>query len=498
MPQPLLYEINTRCWLREVSEARGQPVTLGTVPEAEFLRWQQLGFTHIWLMGVWAGGPRARAQALASLDLAKAFSEALPDWTEADVGASPYAIADYHVPASLGGEKGLTDFRRKLNTHGLKLVLDFVPNHLGVDHPWVQARPELFVNSTVAEPDTFAEQTVNGLRHLAYGKDPYCPAWTDTVQLDYRRAETRAAMTGQLQEVAGLCDGVRCDMAMLVLNEAFANTWNKYPIGQPRIETEFWAEATSAVRRRYKGFLFLAEVYWGLEGRLQSLGFDYTYDKTLYDRLIMWEPGTVQKHLLGLPASNVSGSAHFLENHDEPRVAGKLEPATHRAAALTILGLPGMRFLHEGQLSGWRRRLPVQLLRRAREPENAELRQMYDQLLGALPMSAIGQGTSALLTPRQAWPDNPTAQHFILVQWTGPNSRFDLVAINLAPHRSQCYAPVQLPSPAPQTWTLNDLLGDERFIRSHDELKQRGLYLDLPPHGVQILHFEPAKETRPA
>jgi hypothetical protein len=497
MAHPLLYEINTRCWLRELSEAHGQPVTLGSVPEAEFLQWQRLGFTHIWLMGVWTGGPRARAQALASPDLAKAFSEALPDWTEPDVGPSPYAIAAYRVPASLGGEKGLDDFRRKLNAHGLKLLLDFVPNHLGVDHPWVQDRSELFVNSTRAEPDTFPQQTVNGLRHLAYGKDPYCPAWSDTVQLDYRRAETRAAMTGLLEEVAGMCDGVRCDMAMLLLNEVFANTWKKYPVPGPRIEAEFWADATSAVRRRHNGFLFVAEVYWGLEGRLQSLGFDYTYDKTLYDRLTWWEAGTVQKHLLGLSVSYLSASAHFLENHDEPRVASKLQVPAHRAAALIILGLPGMRFLHEGQLSGLQRRLTVQLLRRMREPENAEIRQMYDQLLCALRVSAIGQGTSALLTPTQAWPDNPTAQHFILIQWTGPTSAFNLVAVNLAPHRSQCYAPVQLPTSA-QDWTLNDLLGKDRFVRSHDDLEQRGLYLDLPPHGAQILHFELSNETRPA
>src|SRR6185369_9606482 len=111
--------------------------------------------------------------------------------------------------------------------------------------------------------------------------------------------------------------------------------------------TEFWADAIAAVRRRLPEFIFLAEVYWGLEERLQSLGFDYTYDKTLYDRLISWQPGGVQKHLLGLKLAQISAGAHFLENHDEPRVAAKLEFPAHRAAALTILSLPGMRFVHE-------------------------------------------------------------------------------------------------------------------------------------------------------
>ena len=106
MSQPLLYEINTRCWLRELSEANGRGITLGNIPDAEFREWQRLGFTHIWLMGLWKGGPRARAQALSSSGLAQAFSEALPGWSEADVGPSPYAIAAYEVSAGLGGNKG--------------------------------------------------------------------------------------------------------------------------------------------------------------------------------------------------------------------------------------------------------------------------------------------------------------------------------------------------------------------------------------------------------
>ena len=491
MPQPLLYEINTRCWLRELSEINGRGITLGNIPEVEFLEWQRLGFTHIWLMGVWSGGSRARAQALHSIDLARAFSEALPGWTDADVGPSPYAIAAYEVPASLGGEHGLKEFRRKLNSLGLRLLLDFVPNHLGLDHPWVEKHPELFVQSLQAAPDTFLQTTPAGPRYLAHGKDPYCPAWTDTVQLDYRRADTRAAMLGLLQNIAQLCDGVRCDMAMLLLNEVFANTWNGFPTTEPSPETEFWLDAISAVRHRHEGFQFLAEVYWGLEPRLQSLGFNYTYDKTLYDRLISWEPGAVQRHLLGLPPSGVSKGAHFLENHDEPRIAAKLDLEPHRAAALTILSLPGMRFLHDGQLSGLRRRLPVQLMRRAREPDNPVIRAMYDRMLAAIRGSAIGHGTPALLTPSPAWPDNPTAQHFLLIQWKGPASAFDLAVANQAPHPSQCYAPVDLAGGAPARWALNDLLGSDHFVRNHDELKQRGLYLDLPPHGAQILHFEP-------
>src|SRR5581483_10513015 len=351
------------------------------------------------------GGARSREIALGIPELRKAYSEALPVWTEQDVGGSPYAIAAYQVDPALGGEEGLAAFRRKLQASGLSLMLDFVPNHLGLDHPWVRDRPELFVQLPDPGSDTFAQNTRDGILNLAYGKDPYSPAWTDTVQLDYRRSETRATMAGLLQEVAQRCDGVRCDMAMLVLNDVFALTWARSLSAEPAPKTEFRSDAIAAVRQRQPGFEFLAEVYWGIEDRLQALGFNYTYDKVLYDRLVGHDTRGVQPHLLGMGPERVSASAHFLENHDEPRVAALLDLPEHRAAALVILGLPGLRFLHEGQLDGFKRRLPVQLIRRSRETPDPEVRRVYELLLTRLQGSAVGQGRAELLLPAKAWSD---------------------------------------------------------------------------------------------
>ena len=279
----------------------------------------------------------------------------------------------------------------------MKLVLDFVPNHIGLDHRWVEERPDLLVQSPSEIPGTFLQQAGGRARWLAHGKDPYFAPWSDTAQLDYRRAATRQEMTQLLQSIAQRCDGVRCDMAMLVLNEVFAKTWEQFQIAASPPVGEFWAAAVPAVKQAHPGFLFLAEAYWGLEGRLRTLGFDYTYDKTLYDGLVARDAAGVQRHLVGMSAEAVSGSAHFLENHDEPRIAAVLSPAEHRAAALLILGLPGMRFLHEGQLSGARFKPPVQLVRRPRETEQAEIAECYERLLTTLPGTAVGQGSGSLL-----------------------------------------------------------------------------------------------------
>ena len=493
MCYPLLYELNTRCWLRELTERTGRRVMLADVPETEFAQWQRLGFTHIWLMGVWSSGPCARACALAEPRQRQVYSEALPDWQPADVTGSPYAIAEYRIPAELGGEAGLQTFRGKLHDHGLRLVLDFVPNHLGLDHPWVRQRPELFVQRPGQAPEVFRQDTASGPRWLAHGKDPNFAAWSDTVQLDYRRPATRAAMTELLESIAARGDGVRCDMAMLLLNDVFANTWRRFPCSDPQPAEEFWPGAIAAARNVQADFLFLAEVYWGMEPRLQALGFDYTYDKTLYDALMAHDGAGVQRHLFELPPEGLARGAHFLENHNEPRIASRLSPAEQRAAALLVLGLPGLRFLHEGQLAGARVKTPVQLARRCQEPVQANIVRLYEQLLTTLPASAVGQGKATLLRPRAAAAENPTAQTIIAIEWQAEPPNFDLVVVNLAPHRSRCCIPLTMAELPGHNWSMRDLLGQENRVCSGDDLQRRGLRLDLPAHAAQLFHFEPAR-----
>lgn len=493
MNHPLVYELHARSWLRGLTDGRGRPVTLGKVPSEEMEGWKAAGFSHVWLMGVWEVGARARAVAQAAWQ--RTAQEWFGESQEADIAGSPYAIADYRVPRDLGGASGLRAFRRQLHRHGMGLLLDFVPNHLGVDHRWVGEHPERFVGSGEAREGTFEAGQANEPVWLAHGRDPHFLPWVDTVQLDYRRAETRKLVLAELTRVAEVCDGVRCDMAMLVLNEVFASTWREFPVRGGEAEAvparEFWAEAIASVKQRDPSCLFLGEVYWDLEAMLQNLGFDYTYDKRLYDHVVARDWSGAAAYVRSRDPGFLAAGAHFLENHDEPRVAAVLSPTEHRAAAWLLMGLPGLRLLQAGQLTGACLHPPVHFARWPQEASQPEITAMYNRFLQAAAASAVGRGSARVLSPRPAWADNATWQNLVAVLWQASPPEFDLVVVNLAPHRSQGYVPLVLTDLGRCNWRMEDRLGPERYERFGEDLQNQGLYLDVEAHAAQLFHFSP-------
>src|SRR5262249_2051938 len=170
----------------------------------------------------------------------------------------------------------------------------------------------------------------------------------------------------------GQCATGRCDMAMLVLPDIFERTWG--------IKTDpFWPKAIRRVRERAPDFCFMAEVYWDREWTLQQQGFNYTYDKRLYDRLRDRHARPVREHFwTGLDSQ--TKMAGFWETQDEPRAAATFPREVHEAAAVITFLSPGLRFFHQGQLQGRMKRISPHLGRAPDEPINQELAKFYDRL----------------------------------------------------------------------------------------------------------------------
>jgi len=484
-----LYQINTRVWLTELSRRIGRPATLDDVPD-QALDWiVAMRFDWVYLLSVWQTGPASRQVSLAHPELRKEFEATLPDLTEDDIPGSGFAIAGYTVHSGLGGDPALARFRERLRARGLRLMLDFVPNHTALDHPWIHEHPEYYVAGTELDlaraPQNYTWIRLSGGdRLLAHGRDPFFDGWTDTLQLNYGNPAVQVAMNGELRRIAGQCDGVRCDMAMLVLPDVFERTWG-IP-AQP-----FWPGAIRNIRERFPSFCFLAEVYWDLEWTLQQQGFDYTYDKRLYDRLREGAARPVREHLRA-DLDYQERSARFLENHDESRAAVAFPPGMHEAAAIITFLLPGLRFFHQGQFTGRRKRIPAHLGRGPVEPIDEGLRQFYQRLLALLRRPVVREGVWRLLEARPAGPGNETWDCVIAFAWQGAGDAWLLLVVNYASIQSQCRLPLQLPGLAGRQWRFADLMGDAVYERDGTEVTGGGLYLDLRPWQFHVFDVTPA------
>jgi glycosidase len=475
---PALYQVNTRVWLTELSQQLGRPATLDDIPDAELDRFAELGFDWIWFLSVWRTGAEGRRISRGNPEWRKEFQETLPDLLEEDIPGSGFAITGYAVHERLGGDDALARLRERLRERGLRLMLDFVPNHTGLDHPWIEEHPEYFIPGTELDlaraPQNYTwVKRKRGDLLLAHGRDPYFSGWPDTLQLNYGNPAAQEAMIGELQKIASQCDGVRCDMAMLVLPEVFERTW-----GIP--SQPFWPRATRQVRTRHPDFRFMAEVYWDLEWTLQQQGFDYTYDKRLYDRLREGHARPVREHLYA-DSDYQNKMARFLENHDEPRAASAFAPGMHEAAAVITFLTPGLRFFHQGQFEGRKKRISPHLGRGPSETTDPGLQDFYERLLAVLRLQIIRDGQWQLLECVPAWDGNWTADCFTAFAWQGTTGERLLVAVNYAPHQSQCRVRLPFAGLAGRTWRLQDQLSSAAYGREGDELQSSGLFLDMSP-----------------
>ena len=459
-----VFECNTWVWLTRLSRQQSRNVTLGDIDDAEWDRLASLGMDAIWLMGVWQRSPAARAEALLP-EHHESYDQALPGWTPDDVSGSPYAVYRYTVDDRFGGREGLAIARRALADRGIKLFLDFVPNHVAPDHPLLEKYPALFLR----DRDKF----------LA-GRDPFSAPWQDTVQVNAFSPSLRSLAANTLLEIASKCDGIRCDMAMLLLNEIFSRTWGDRAGIPPA--TEYWTDVLKPLRGQFPDCFVFAEAYWDKEWDLLQLGFDVCYDKRLYDRLVSADVAAIRAHLAA-PLDYQDRLGRFLENHDEPRAASIFSPEREKAAAVILFTIPGHRIVFDGQREGARIHLPVRLGRAPEEQVDDQLSEFYAKLI---PL-AFREGIW-MIGGASGWPDNSTCDRILTWTWQHGTNLF-WVIVNYSGTASQ--ARVRPPQLLPDgQLRLYDQLADTEYIRDGADIADQGLFVSLPPWGYHYFRVE--------
>ena len=484
---PVVYEINTWVWLWELGRQLGYPVTLGNVPGEKWDELARLKIEAIWLMGVWERSPMGIAISNHHAGNLSDFHNALPDFTFADNVGSPYCVRGYNVDEQLGGNQGLAEARRQLARRGVRIILDFVPNHLAHDHPWVSESPDYFIHGTAADfkKDPISFEQI-GDTIFACGRDPYFLAWQDVLQLNAFHPGLRAAAIETVVRISNQCDGVRCDMAMLLINKVFERTWGTRAGSLP--VNEYWEELLPAVKRNNPDFIFIAEAYWDLEWELQQQGFDYCYDKRLYDRLEHDTAAGIRQHLMA-DAGYQSKMIRFIENHDEPRHVVAFQPGKNRAAVVVSSTLPGAKLYHEGQFEGRKIKLQVFLRRRPDEPADTDLFGFVEKLLSAIHHPVFKTGRWQLCSCT-GWSDNSTFTNLLAWWWYNNDERY-LVVVNYSAQPAQ--GNVHLPGNELRgsNWGLNDAITGVTFERNGDEMHDPGLYVSLGPWQNHFLRFYP-------
>lgn len=480
-----LYEINTRVWIKKF----GSNTTLSGIPKSYFEELVSKGINVIWLMGIWKTNPSTIAKYCFEPELISSYNRCLKDWSKSDVIGSPYSIDEYEVNPVLGTWAELKELKEYLNSIGIKLFLDFVSNHFSAESRYIKSNPEIFLKGDEdflqGDSYTFFKPEADPNNVYAHGRDPFFPAWTDTIQINFFSHDVRKFMTDIVLKLTDVCDGVRCDMAVLPLNNVFQNTWlgvlKKHGFSRP--DSEFWKDAIITVKRKHPEFLFLAEAYWDLEWNLQQLGFDYTYDKRLTDRLAANDLNGVRAHLHAEKSFQLK-SVRFLENHDEPRAVTKFGKHRSLTVATVISTVPGMKFYYDGQFEGNKCKLAVQLGRQPEEKLCEGIKVYYDKLLEITKHEVFLKGEWRLMEPLTIGFNNLSFENFLAWQWTLEEER-RIIVINYSYSTSQCRLKLDIKHDKKKI-TLVDLLTNESYERWLDELNNAGLYIELKGHQSHI------------
>ena len=395
MPSTVLIAKSTYVWLAQLSKQYGRRIArLDEIPDEELATLAQRGLNSLWLIGVWE---RSRAS--------KTIKQLCGN---RDAVASAYSLFDYSIAEDLGGEAAYTNLRDRAYRHGVRLASDMVPNHMGIDSPWVIEHPEWFISRQDAPypaysfngpdlshdgrveikiEDHYFEQSDAAVvfrrrdrasgetRYIYHGNDGTSFPWNDTAQLDYLNAAVREQVIQTILHVARLFPVIRFDAAMTLAKRHFHRLWfpgpgssgaipsrAEYGMSQAEFDRcmphEFWREVVDRVAAEVPGTLLLAEAFWLMEGYfVRTLGMHRVYNSAFMNMMRDEENAkyrSVIKNTLEFDPDIMKRYVNFMSNPDERTAIdqfGKGDKCFGVAALMATL--PGLPMFGHGQIEGF-------------------------------------------------------------------------------------------------------------------------------------------------
>ena len=408
-----LLEISTRPYLYFLSVKYKTSINkLSLIPKEELDFLKDMRFNFIWFMGVWNNGKEGRNFDKVDESRIKTYNKNLPNWTNEDVIGSPYSIYSYDPSPEIGTFEDLKWLKEELNKRDIKLILDFVPNHSSMDAPELKSNPEYYIRkgrlkTKIKLTDSHEKYIYNNAKIVkipkeekydnngfAYGRGLGCKhAWKDVRQYDYSNKKLWLFQLENLIKIAKYCDGIRCDVAWLIINDIFKRCFKTI---NNDINEEFWSFAISEIKKLYPNIIFIAEVFgkkW-ISDYLLKCGFNFVYDITPFDILNKNNTNEFVERNKTIDDNYLFHSLHYTENHDLITVIENFEGNIKKAnlATAIISFLPGIKMYNFGQLFGWKNTLCVQLRRILSYNINEDVLKFYKNLFHILKLDVFKNG----------------------------------------------------------------------------------------------------------
>ncbi len=386
---------NTLVWLNQLSHFYGRPIRfLNEIPADELERLSGLGINGLWLVGIWERSP-------ASQKIKQLYGNT-------NQIASAYSIYSYQIARDLGGKKALDALKKKANRSGIELACDMVPNHTGLDSPWLIDHPDWYIStkrspnadwlfespnlltektkqvqieesyytqSGAAEVFRYRDLEKGEEKFIYHGNDGTSMPWNDTAQLNYLIPQVRKAVIQQILDISRSFRIIRLDAAMTLVKQHFRRLW--FPeTGEPKciptrehfnipqadfdrlMPGEFWLEVMDEIKKSSPNTLFLAEAFWLMERFfIIELGIQRVYNSAFMHHLKDEKNAALRQYLLDILDQNpviLERFVNFLTTPDEKPAIEKFgKSAKYFGSCALMASLPGLPLFGHGQIEGF-------------------------------------------------------------------------------------------------------------------------------------------------